>query len=514
MQTVENQFKPDLDFPNVTIGVITALKEEYSACKEIFDPKHEGSEKSKRATSGSLRCWLCRIESKHGGEHIVAITLLPSMGNNAASIGANILLQHCDQISKVIMCGIAGGVPNPDKAEDHVRLGDIVVSNEKGIIQYDRGKQRSTAHEINDPNPLSGFEFRGTTTRPCNDMLEAVDMIHADEILLGKDDIRDWELVVNSFLETCKNEEWNRPYHTKDRLIDEEGGPSIGHPKDNERRSGYPRVFHGPIGAANIVLADPVKRNMLRDIHGVKAIEMESSGIADSCWVAGIGYLVIRGICDYCNHTKNNVWHFYSALVAAAYCKTVIENLHSFALSDRHPGPHLPTSVNDSYLNYNTNLNQSNNSLDYSDHAKKDSLKSKTQDTKPSSISPNQILLDLEIDLSNSETNEKTETQSASQHTDISTIHVQSKLIEEIPSLIETIENLTDELRWSEISPFVNELEKRLKVPAVDKMLLKKGLILLIKIEQHELLQKKQSGEHPDMKRFQRLMKELNDVTT
>ena len=35
------------------------------------------------------------------------------------------------------MCGIAGGIPHPAKLDDHVRLGDIVVSGIKGVVQYD-----------------------------------------------------------------------------------------------------------------------------------------------------------------------------------------------------------------------------------------------------------------------------------------------------------------------------------------------------------------------------------------
>lgn len=60
--------------------------------------------------------------------------------------------------------------------------------------------------------------------------------------------------------------------------------------------AGTPRVFHGPIASANILLKVPEKRDELRDKFKVKAAEMESSGIADATWGAGRGgYLVIRG---------------------------------------------------------------------------------------------------------------------------------------------------------------------------------------------------------------------------
>ena len=95
MTLTHHSSEPRLEFPYVTIGVLTALEEEYSACLSVFDPDREGVEREERATSGTLTCRLCFIPSKHGGRHVVAITRLPHMGNTAAAIAANILLQHC-----------------------------------------------------------------------------------------------------------------------------------------------------------------------------------------------------------------------------------------------------------------------------------------------------------------------------------------------------------------------------------------------------------------------------------
>ena len=102
-----------LELENVTIGVLTALEEECAACWDIFDPDRHGEEKHHRTTAGSLTCRLCHVNARHTGQHVVAILLLKDMGNTAAAIGANILLQHCPEIRYLIMCGIAGAVPNP-----------------------------------------------------------------------------------------------------------------------------------------------------------------------------------------------------------------------------------------------------------------------------------------------------------------------------------------------------------------------------------------------------------------
>src|SRR5450759_1618651 len=78
------------------------------------------------------------------------------------------------------------------------------------------------------------------------------------------------------------------------------------HPLDTKRIKGQPRVFIGPIASANILQKDPKARDELREKFGVKAIEMEASGIADATWNHAVGYLVVRGICDYCDSHKND----------------------------------------------------------------------------------------------------------------------------------------------------------------------------------------------------------------
>ena len=97
------------------------------------------------------------------------------------------------------------------------------------------------------------------------------------------------------------------------------------HPVDPKCRERQPRVFFGPIASGNILLKDQCQRDALRDQFGVKAVEMEGVGIADATWNHGIGYLVVRGICDYADANKNDVWQCYAAMVAAAYVRAILE---------------------------------------------------------------------------------------------------------------------------------------------------------------------------------------------
>lgn len=51
----------------------------------------------------------------------------------------------------------------------------------------------------------------------------------------------------------------------------------------------------------------------------VLCFEMEAAGLMNN-----FPCLVIRGICDYSDSHKNDVWHKYAALAAAAYARELL----------------------------------------------------------------------------------------------------------------------------------------------------------------------------------------------
>ncbi|MEH2195947.1 MAG: 5'-methylthioadenosine/S-adenosylhomocysteine nucleosidase [Nostoc sp.] len=287
------------------IGIVTALPEEYAAVIRLL----KNTEKvSFPGRSGGRSYHLGDVFTEEGGKHTIVLCLA-SMGNNGAAIRASLLLKHFPDLEGVIMVGIAGGIPYPEKSDDHVRLGDIVISNEKGVIQYDFDKETitETVHR-HPPRP------------PSASLIEQVIYLQIGE-MLGK---KPWL----KFIDQALSEDEQRPSIDKDILSDSTN-PSIviQHPQDSKRKDGEPRVFLASIASANKLLKNPIKRNKLRDMFGVKAVEMESSGIADTTWNYEIGYLVVRGICDYCDSNKNDDWRSYAAAVAAAYTIALLESI-------------------------------------------------------------------------------------------------------------------------------------------------------------------------------------------
>jgi len=220
------------------------------------------------------------------------------------------MIGHFPQLDEIIMVGIAGGVPSPLKPADHVRLGDVVVSNKKGVIQYDFIKEETDAKEI-----------RSSPIPPSARLLEGVQLLKANAVL-GE---YPWESLIDQVVQKTGT---LRPGPSTDVLhATHDTQLVLAHPEDARRRPNLPNVFLGPVGSANILLKDPKKRDFLSDKFGVRAVEMEGSGIADATWDHAIGYLVVRGICDYCDSHKGDDWQSYAAAVAAGYTTALIASL-------------------------------------------------------------------------------------------------------------------------------------------------------------------------------------------
>ncbi|MER2536064.1 MAG: hypothetical protein ABTQ31_12960 [Rhizobiaceae bacterium] len=230
------------------------------------------------------------------------------MGNQAAGAVTVQALNSFPGIKHILLAGIAGGCPNPAKPVEHVRLGDIVVADHRGIVQYDNVKTTATA-----------VQYRSYPQKPAARMLQAAADLDA-EAELGR---RPWEAWIAHGL--INYEGAARPPDANDVLHD--GTAMVPHPSDPKRRPGHPRVHRGAIASADTLQKDPAQRDMLRDKWDVRAVEMEGSGVQNAAWMLERDIIVIRGICDYCDIYKNDDWQPYASLVAAAYARALIETL-------------------------------------------------------------------------------------------------------------------------------------------------------------------------------------------
>ncbi|MFI8083793.1 hypothetical protein ACIF6L_23680 [Kitasatospora sp. NPDC086009] len=290
---------------NPKFGIITALPREFAAVKSMLDGPRRVD-----PPSGDHNIYeIGAIPSLSGNcTHLAAVTLQTQPGNNIAAATITNLRRSFPSVEHVLMVGIAGGVPNHRDPGKHVRLGDIVVSSHYGIVQYDNISLTS-----------KGVQLRGVSQPPSQALLAVVSYLEAGR-LAGS---YPWEAHMKRAADIPGVD---RPEIFKD-VLHRSRSPyrKQQHPTDVARKPGFPKLYYGRIASSNILLKDPLVRDLLRDELDIRAVEMESSGISDGA--AGTGYLVVRGVVDYCDSFKNDDWQIYASVVAAAYMRSVIETV-------------------------------------------------------------------------------------------------------------------------------------------------------------------------------------------
>jgi nucleoside phosphorylase len=297
---VKQQMAPSF---SPTIGIVTALPKELAAVREILTDQIPDNV---RKPDGLHQYVHGTIVARGGGEHKVVLAL-GGKGNNYAAISATNLLRDFPTVEEVFMVGIAAGVPNPSRPADHVRLGDIVIADGMGVIQYDNVKVKTNS-----------VQYSAAPRPPSADWIRLAD----SEIVSMADPPPYWGYLDKMLADR----KISRP--RADLLNDSpwgKKGSRIRHPQDDTRPKKRPKIHQGPIGSGNTVLKKASVRNALRERFSLRAVEMEGSGIADAAWTQGKGYMVVRGICDYANDLKADEWQEYAACAAAAFTRQLIE---------------------------------------------------------------------------------------------------------------------------------------------------------------------------------------------
>jgi nucleoside phosphorylase len=235
--------------------------------------------------------------------HHVVTTVLPHDGNRSAAVVATDVLRSFPTIRCVIFSGIAGGVPDPQHPGEGVRLGDVLVAVD-GIVDYDHtsivdGEERPRRH-------LQGLSA---------EMLRAVQELRATHLDPGVPLKRELDRVTDPRFARPEAQAANR-------------GP------------GMPRVHFGAIGSAEHLLRDAERRDQLARRYGIKGVEMEASGLAVGASLHGVPWFVVRGVADYCDNLKNEVWHDYASLTSAAFVAVLLR--HCRPLGADHPAAAPP----------------------------------------------------------------------------------------------------------------------------------------------------------------------------
>jgi nucleoside phosphorylase len=242
----------------IDFAIITAIKIERLAVLKAF----EIDEKEAREVKGSRTYWRKRLSLNDGKFYEIVVAQCSDVANLNAAILTNDVLHHWKP-NAVIMVGIAATAQPSTKQN----LGDLVVGRE--IYYYEMGKVTPQG-KLPEPKqiPVDATLFNRIDALPNSDFLVLAE----------------------------------RPDGTTKQ----------------------PEIAIGVIASGDKVIADEAERDKIAAANRkILAIEMEGYGVIASTWQSfeQVRCLVIRGLCDYADSTKNDGWHAYAAAVAAGFTK-------------------------------------------------------------------------------------------------------------------------------------------------------------------------------------------------
>lgn len=292
---------------NPRLGILTALTVEMDAVVSLLGDV----DRQVTRVDGVLRDYVYgTLPARNGGKHEV-VAVRTGAGNNISATLAERLFADF-ALEEVVMVGIAGGIPWIARNHEDVRLGDVVVSGRKGVIQYDLVKQR-----------VKGQQAAHQPMAPVRALTAMAETLAGSEAEMARYNARLAAV-------TQKGSPYQRPSDRTDVLY-EDGARTkplaIRRAKDERRKRQASIAFVGAVGSANKVVKSHKERERIRKKYNVIAVEMEGAGVAEAAMANGKGFFVVRGICDYANDWKNDKWHPYAAMAAAVFAVDLIESM-------------------------------------------------------------------------------------------------------------------------------------------------------------------------------------------
>ena len=292
-----------------SIGIIVALPEEDFAVRQCLGARRVGM-----FSNDPNFYSIATVSSSWGGPYTeVVIASLSRQGTNSAAAATTSLLRSFPSVTDIIFCGIAGGVPNGSNQHDGIHLGDVLVSDRRGVVQYDSVAIRN-----------GNREDRSILPPPSARLLHAVSRLRSDLEGVTCPTKFEWVERLRRFVD--ENPNYSRPSPSSDIVFDDMGDKidRACHRID----SNTPYAYYGAIGSSNALLRDHLYREQLRSTVNIIGFEMEGAGTAEAVHHFSKGYLLIRGVCDYGDdRTKNDAWHRYAAAAAACYMKSVLKRV-------------------------------------------------------------------------------------------------------------------------------------------------------------------------------------------
>ncbi|KAK2809089.1 hypothetical protein FQN50_004143 [Emmonsiellopsis sp. PD_5] len=339
-KTADESDSTDFTHNDYTVGWVCALPKELTAATAMLNREHPDLSKPpgdhNTYTLGSI------------GEHNVVIACLPigTYGTNSAATVATQMVRTFPSIKVGLLVGIGGGIP------PKVRLGDIVVGTPvdqyPGVVQWDMGKEEE-----------EGFKRTGAMNPPPVLLRTAASKLVTNHKLHGPKIYQYLKDVEKKY--PALEPECTQSASLKDPLS------TTNHELNGaQRKPGELRVHYGLIASGNQVIKDAEFRDWVNERLGgnVLCFEMEAAGLMD------FPCIVIRGVCDYADSQKNKDWQEYSAMVAAAYARELLECVQPSVVDTERRVKDILDQISDTLSEIQPNVTHMKSRLDKEEDVK------------------------------------------------------------------------------------------------------------------------------------------------
>ncbi|KAK3942793.1 nucleoside phosphorylase domain-containing protein [Diplogelasinospora grovesii] len=292
------------------------------------------------------------------GKHNVVLVLLPGMGKVlAASAAASLHASYCN-VRLALIVGICGGVPGPNKNDDELFLGDVVISD--ALVQYDLGRRypggvflrkNNLKDSFGRPNKdvralLKSFETdrnRDKLERRTAHFLRELEATYAARTRrrpgrykypgADEDELFQADYSHRHRFSACCNDETTCDKALESScdeigceekyLIDRDGLSGKRNLEDEDpAKAQEPAIYIGSLASGDTVMKSGEDRDRIAKQEGILAFEMEGAGVWDE-----IPCIVVKGVCDYADSHKRKRWQDFAAATAASAAKALLEAL-------------------------------------------------------------------------------------------------------------------------------------------------------------------------------------------
>ncbi|PTB54727.1 hypothetical protein M431DRAFT_553709 [Trichoderma harzianum CBS 226.95] len=352
IQTNDTYVTKPFDRRGFEIAIICALPLEYDAVSLVFDEFWDEEGDIYRRAAGDENTYTTgRI-----GKFNVVLVLLSSVGKiSVASAAASVRWSYpCLRLA--LLVGICGGVPRAQNGEE-ILLGDVIISNT--IVQYDLFvHKRMLKDDMSPPNNdirnlLTSFSTRRHRTQLQKRTAIFLRQLQLKAAEVDQDGIYHYPGSTHDqlFVPTHRHKHHNPPQcichhcNTKADAVCESvlntpcsalgcvEGRNRGQlivrkrleskrrlEESNDEKAQEPALYVGAIASGDTVMQSGEHRDQIAMRQDVIAFEMEGAGV----WGV-IPCIVVKGVSDYADSHKNNMWQNFAAATAAAALKAILE---------------------------------------------------------------------------------------------------------------------------------------------------------------------------------------------